>query len=473
MEGAWVRGARGLRSAASDGFLRSPLRSAFMLLPALLACVPSVSQVFVVDDDGGPGVDFTDLPAAVAAAGDGDCLLVRAGTYTHFVTSGKGLVLLGDGPATVVSASGVAGRGSRITDVPRTSLVYVDGLTFRGANGSPDFALERLFVGGADTHVTLNDVVLVGTTDGPALAVDGAHVNVLRSSVTGGTGSAPFPSAAPPGQPAITALDGARVHVAASALRGGDGGGTENGGDGGTAVVAEGAGEVWIASSSVAGGDGAFGFGSVGDQGRAIETHGAARVRVNGGGLASVEGGAGGNCPPLPSVVANDGEVVVHGLTVYTGVNPVACSAEIQGSGFTSASPLPRLALDGAGEPTDTATFMLEGPPRAFFLLTWSPSSEASWNDGLLLGHLPAATTLGWGPSAEGSSSAVTGRLSAAGTWSATIPAALLGAVHEPFFAQAAVLRTHDVAFTNLAAGALRPAASSRHVSWAEARHPR
>ena len=46
-----------------------------LLLTPLLG---SQGRVWVVDDGGGPGVDFTDLPDAVNAAGEGDVLLIRA-----------------------------------------------------------------------------------------------------------------------------------------------------------------------------------------------------------------------------------------------------------------------------------------------------------------------------------------------------------------------------------------------------------
>ncbi len=71
-----------------------------------LACGGFASQVaaqnrlYVVDDDGGPGVDFTTIQAAIDAASDGDTIEVRAGHYTGAATSipavdidGKSLVL--------------------------------------------------------------------------------------------------------------------------------------------------------------------------------------------------------------------------------------------------------------------------------------------------------------------------------------------------------------------------------------------
>ena len=63
------------------------------------------SQAFVVDDSGGPGVDFTNLPIAAATVPDGATLIVRPGNYSGFSSVGKGLTLLGE-PGAVVSYPG-------------------------------------------------------------------------------------------------------------------------------------------------------------------------------------------------------------------------------------------------------------------------------------------------------------------------------------------------------------------------------
>ena len=74
---------------------------------ALMLCaLPTAAQgtVWTVDDDG--GADFLDLPAAISAAGEGDTLLVSAGSYSAFDIDGKSLTLLGDdGPAPTVDGT--------------------------------------------------------------------------------------------------------------------------------------------------------------------------------------------------------------------------------------------------------------------------------------------------------------------------------------------------------------------------------
>lgn len=61
-----------------------------------LALPLCAGQLWIVDDTPGPGVDFQDLPSAVAAAQDGDVLLVKDGNYAGFTLSAKSLTLVGD-----------------------------------------------------------------------------------------------------------------------------------------------------------------------------------------------------------------------------------------------------------------------------------------------------------------------------------------------------------------------------------------
>src|SRR5262245_35330124 len=122
-------------------------------LAALLGPFASAQQTWIVDDTPGPGVHFTSLPAAVAAAASGDTLLVAPGHYDPFLVFGKALSILGDGHATVfidgppaVSSTAYvaivappAGTTFRLSGVTirRDLSVSANRLSIYGAGASP------------------------------------------------------------------------------------------------------------------------------------------------------------------------------------------------------------------------------------------------------------------------------------------------------------------------------------------------
>lgn len=69
---------------------RTALVLALASLPLAARLAPG-GQVLVVDDDGGPGVDYTKLQAAVDAAAEGALILVHPGSYAGFTVFAKGL----------------------------------------------------------------------------------------------------------------------------------------------------------------------------------------------------------------------------------------------------------------------------------------------------------------------------------------------------------------------------------------------
>ena len=73
----------------------------FLLAGCMLGHVSSAhADIWYVDDSGGAGVDFLDIPPAIAAALPGDVLLVMPGNYSGFVLD-KALVLVGQNPGPV------------------------------------------------------------------------------------------------------------------------------------------------------------------------------------------------------------------------------------------------------------------------------------------------------------------------------------------------------------------------------------
>ena len=68
-----------------------------ILLLGFLFLAPPLasSKTWIVDDDGGPGVDFTDIQPAIDAAAPGDLIVVRNGDYNGFILF-KDLILAAD-----------------------------------------------------------------------------------------------------------------------------------------------------------------------------------------------------------------------------------------------------------------------------------------------------------------------------------------------------------------------------------------
>src|SRR4030095_8132474 len=79
----------------------------FLCTLSMLAVAASQAHggVIKVDDGGGAGIPFTQIGDAVAAAVDGDVILVKSGTYAPFTVDDKSLVIHAEQNATV-SVSG-------------------------------------------------------------------------------------------------------------------------------------------------------------------------------------------------------------------------------------------------------------------------------------------------------------------------------------------------------------------------------
>jgi hypothetical protein len=235
-----------------------------------LVCTSSAwATTWIVDDNGGAGVQFTDIPPAIAAAQPGDVLLVAAGNYSAFILD-KGLTIIGYSEPSVQGLAEVVGvqAGQRAALIGlRPTALHVDGCA--GSVVLQD--LLRLHRG---TITNSNDVRLrtvelypgwdVAAANGePALVIAGARVEVVESFAYGNTGTDCFgePSAARGGA-GITLGTSARVHVAISRVYGGHGGWCTLSGlqamDGGPALRLDQPSEVVISGPDalVHGGDG-------------------------------------------------------------------------------------------------------------------------------------------------------------------------------------------------------------------------
>lgn len=260
--------------------MRQSLRLACAL--SALSLAPSAQfnfDVWVVDDNGGPGVDFTDLQPAANAASAGDLILVKDGFYNGFSVVAKGLrVVAEDGANVEVSglihvrqtnslnqtllqglSSGCAPEGLRIHIEDCAGAVLIEDCEL-GSWGCPGGAFVAppgvdgraiYFESSARQAVVRTSAVGLGGQD-DSDGYDGLHSEASISQIwnstlvggKGGQGTVPGPA----GQ------GGAGLHASnfdlwesGSTLRGGDGGsggpvagGCAQGGDGGAGLFIDG-----------------------------------------------------------------------------------------------------------------------------------------------------------------------------------------------------------------------------------------
>lgn len=165
------------------------MKTTCAVLTAILLAPPALaSEVHVVDDNGGPGVDFTDLQAAVTAAADRDVLLVKAGGYAPFTISGKGLTVIADNDQPV----GVAGQIT-VENLPADRTVVLRGIETTSPSGfgllvdncAGAVRIEECKLEGQKTPLTYEAVMLFQG----AVILDSDNVAIARSFLTGGDGS--------------------------------------------------------------------------------------------------------------------------------------------------------------------------------------------------------------------------------------------------------------------------------------------
>jgi len=230
----------------------------FALTCTLATASLAQGAVHVVDDDGGPGVDFTVLQDAVDAAADGDLILVETGNYFSMTIDAKSLIVVADEGAEVTIGAGV-----EVTNLAATGSVAVRGLTVSGAPGlmmsanqGPVLFDECTLLGagvpvflpapGANVvssdDVTFSHCTLRATTDGsndPGLLVQGASVHLYECELEGASGGQSLPGGTG------CALIGCSLFASGSTFTGGRGGdGTvqgpfmfcTDGGDGGAGL---------------------------------------------------------------------------------------------------------------------------------------------------------------------------------------------------------------------------------------------
>ena len=258
----------------------------FLVLCLALASVTEAQTVRVVDDDGGVGVDFLEIRDAVAAANDGDLVLVRAGTYLDFIIDGKSLTVAADvGARPIVTMYLPYNPRIEIKDLQPGQEVYLRGLRFVGSfvHFSIPFPEPSIRVRDCGGEVWIEDCLFASPALTMPTAIDianGAAVNITRCDVTctassGTAFSGEFGFA-------IDAL-ASNVTIYDSYLEGGPGSGagflTSTGGGHGVKVDQ---GSLFVAGSTLVGGDGVSIpiAGVATNGGNALDVHGGATVHI-------------------------------------------------------------------------------------------------------------------------------------------------------------------------------------------------
>jgi hypothetical protein len=123
------------------------------ILAALASSTPLLAQrTIVVDAAQGAGFDFTDIPPAIAAARDGDTVVVRAGDYSPFIVDDKGIGVVAQTGVTIVA---VVAAGAIIVD----NLSAGKAASIRGFRAAGNYLTATYVVQSCAGRVLLEDLV--------------------------------------------------------------------------------------------------------------------------------------------------------------------------------------------------------------------------------------------------------------------------------------------------------------------------
>jgi hypothetical protein len=326
------------------------------LCAALCAGLPCLADVYVVDDDGGPGVDFTDIPPAILVAVPGDVLLVQAGSYSGFTLS-EGLAIVGQGPEVVVtdqiSVLGVAtGQVAVLASMKLEKLLYIEH-----AQGT--LVLDELEI--ASSSFGINAVQLY--QDAPDVRARKLDVTFTTETSTTGFNSG-----------AAISLDHSsnRLELVQSALQGRKGENTSSGlpaSWGGMGLVVSGTGVAHVVSCAIAGGQGGASTapcasaGPAGEGGDAVWVVGNARLISAGDGVTSFwRAGRGGEHACSPALSGAALFLTPNAFVRYSGTE---LQGALEGSGTLELPdpPDPYLELTDIPQPGGTIRFDVHGEP--------------------------------------------------------------------------------------------------------------
>ncbi len=320
------------------------LTTAFLPFVFAATLASAQGKLWIVDQAGGPGTDFTDIQPAVDAASDGDTILLRTGSpaYPAFTIDGKSLVVTED-----------AGESIRTGDVLVRNVAASQSVTLRGMDTS------TLRIELAEGPVLVEDVgqgaligfCIFGGSNAGKVEVHGSDAVVFSRCIFEAKGG-------------VTAgfegvrITGSTVHMYETSARGSHPSGTDSakGGDG-----------VAVFNSFLFASGGAFEGACGGDAGLCAGSGGAggAGLRIFNSQVFLLEtelagglGGDGGDCGFQGAM----GSPSVGGFTAVAGfARDYAISATATGG--TTAT------IDYAGEPGDVVLSLVALAQSPLFLL--------------------------------------------------------------------------------------------------------
>ena len=344
-----------------------PMLRALASLAPLLSTTPSSASTWWVDDDGGPGIDFTDVQSAIDAATEGDTIFVFPGQYTSFavdenltvVSSPSPMRAIVDGQITVSNVTGqdrtiIGGfLASRVVVSACAGTVVLDSLQVFDPGGSSTMLDARDSMDVRAFRCSLGAWDLVGSdaSSTPVVIVRDARLELSQCSVQGlqGEYSSLYVNncQGEDGGDAIQCFGSAELFVFRTDVRGGVGGDAEGyidccGGDGGDAVQARESSRVWIAGrvfDSLSGGNGGsaltIGYWCSGGTGEGLFARGKASIR-------------------------------------YSGVAPSSLDITSNGPVVTPSPADPTLSIYGTFQAGRELQIRVDGPPGAYAALTLS-----------------------------------------------------------------------------------------------------